>query len=78
MIKKVTRGSVQKLYQIQIPKDQHRYLLQVDSNDDHPVVDFLKEYCPKEWEVLYAGHRYTIIGRKKSHKAKPAATKAIY
>lgn len=66
MIKKVTRTKVQNLYQIKIPKDQHRFLLQVESNDDHPVVEFLEEYCPKEWDILYTGHRYTIIGRKKN------------
>ncbi len=83
MIKKVKRVPMQKLYQIEIPKDQHRFLLQVESNDDHPVVDFLEEYCPKEWDILYRGHRYTIIGRKKGpavgkRKARTAKTKAIY
>ena len=83
MIKKVTRVKMQELYQIQIPSGEHRFLLQVESNDDHPVVDFLEEFCPKEWDILYRGHRYTIIGRKKGpaiggRKPKTADDKAIF
>ena len=83
MIKKVTRVKMQALYHIKIPKDQHRFLLQVESNDDHPVVDFLTKYCPLEWDILYRGHRHTIIGRKKGpaiggRKLKPATDKAIF
>ena len=70
MKKTTSKQSLEKYYQIKIPAETYSYLLILDNTTDKSVVEFVEEYCDREFDVIYKGQSNTIIGRIKKHREK--------
>lgn len=70
MKKTTNKQKLEKHYQIKITTDKYAYLLILENANDKSVVEFVKEYCSREFDVIYKGQSNTIIGRIKKHYGK--------
>ncbi len=73
MKKTTSKQKIENYYQIKIPADTYSYLLILDNAADKSVVEFVRDYCGKAFDVIYTGQSNTIIGRVKKHYRKTGA-----
>ncbi len=73
MKKTTSKQKLENYYQINIPAETYSYLLILDNATDKSVVEFVEEYCNREFDVIYKGQSNTVIGRRKKRYGKREA-----